>query len=358
MTRSATIRSLVLAAVIAALLVAGAADAFEAAGPSKTHRDAVSRADAVPWSQAPPPQTQPPKPIVNSSPDNARACSPSDLNITSEGVSALAGSLDYAAQLTNVSRSVCSLRAAPTSFAEITPAGARVPLPFTNPLAGGNLRPLVPSNLVPGASGSIEMNSFHECDSITSGGGEKAEHAHDATRLVIGLSTGGNLTLGPPTEGGFYQFPCPPVTVSSLGVNAPTPTYPPSPYAGLTAAMQLPKAVRAGTTLTYIVALTNTTDRQVALTPCPGYTEALTHTIRADVERSYALNCKKVGNIDPHATVRFQMRLPIPANTANGLHDFFWSSVVVPLPILDPDNTVPTGAVPLNGTILVKGVSR
>jgi hypothetical protein len=92
-----------------------------------------------------------------------------------------------------------------------------------------------------------------------------------------------------------------------------------------TANMPPGQQTNAGSTLTYIVVLTNPTDGPISLTPCPGYIQsARTSTPVKDL---YALNCAPVAAIDAHKTVRFEMRMAIPGDTPTGSLTIFWSLI-------------------------------
>jgi hypothetical protein len=78
---------------------------------------------------------------------------------------------------------------------------------------------------------------------------------------------------------------------------------------------------RPGETSTYAVALTNTSEQPFRFgAPCPVYVVALTPGRVA----SYVLNCQPVPEIAPHATVRFEMRLPVPPGQTLGRATLSW----------------------------------
>ncbi|WP_430667257.1 hypothetical protein [Jatrophihabitans telluris] len=116
----------------------------------------------------------------------------------------------------------------------------------------------------------------------------------------------------------------------------PEPVY---PLDVLRTTLELPHTAKAGSVLRFTVAVHNPTAQGVSLTPCPGYLEAaLTST---PDKRTYALNCAPVRAIIPGQTVRFAMRLPLPAGTSHGPTKVLWS--------LKAPNTESIGTVVVTG---------
>jgi hypothetical protein len=119
---------------------------------------------------------------------------------------------------------------------------------------------------------------------------------------------------------------CGSLAMSQLGLPAREPTGQ-APRPGtpdtLTVSVAMPAAVRAGTTLRFVVTLANPTTMTVRLTPCPGYNEEI-YTVGGRVSRWYWLNCGAVRSFPPHGRVRYAMMLPIPARTVTGLAKFWW----------------------------------
>jgi hypothetical protein len=122
------------------------------------------------------------------------------------------------------------------------------------------------------------------------------------------------------------------VSVGSCGLNLdqlglPT-TYPiqPSPVAGtadaLSPALILPPTASSGSTLRYLVVLTNPTDLPTRLLPCPSYTEAVGYP--NSVVRTYWLNCSAVPELAPGQGEKFSMQLLIPRSVLLGVSKFSW----------------------------------
>lgn len=107
----------------------------------------------------------------------------------------------------------------------------------------------------------------------------------------------------------------------------------------LRVSLGLPAAVVGGSTLDYVVALTNPTGHPVAFAGCPLYQETIV-TRRAVLAPAYVLNCDGEGAVGAGRTVRFQMRLPTPRVGISQMASVVWS-------VLDPS------AINASGTVTV-----
>ena len=103
----------------------------------------------------------------------------------------------------------------------------------------------------------------------------------------------------------------------------------PGSAATLVATVSLARAVRAGTTVSYVVTLHNPTATPVAFTPCPHFTESIfvAPDVRGTrpVSRTYALNCTQASAIGPHESERFAMRIDVPRSGRTSIGKFSWS---------------------------------
>lgn len=103
---------------------------------------------------------------------------------------------------------------------------------------------------------------------------------------------------------------------------------------------QAPVSVRPGQEVRYVVRLTNPTDADVALAPCPGYLASRfvlgVEETGYNVSELYRLNCRPVGAVPAQGSVAFQMRTEVPADPPGG-PDFNvgWRLVA---PRLSPDD--------------------
>lgn len=83
----------------------------------------------------------------------------------------------------------------------------------------------------------------------------------------------------------------------------------------LTAHLDIPKTVRAGSTLSYQVVLENQSDKAVHLKPCPVYQETMT-ALGGKVQtnsQTLELNCTTVHSIQPHMQITYEMVITIPS---------------------------------------------
>lgn len=86
--------------------------------------------------------------------------------------------------------------------------------------------------------------------------------------------------------------------------------------------IRAPDSVKRGSTLVYFVTLTNASNADYRLTPCPDYVEIL-GAKQAQVR--YQLNCAPVGHIGSGRSVTFEMRLAVPPSMAPGPTVLNWS---------------------------------
>ena len=119
---------------------------------------------------------------------------------------------------------------------------------------------------------------------------------------------------------------------SHLGVRPPTSDVsvaPPGSVGSLLATVTLPRSLRAGTTIRYVVSLRNPTGKTVRFTPCPNFTESIFLAPGVKGTRpeahTYALNCAQATPVPPHGTERFAMALTIPYLARSSLAKFGWS---------------------------------
>jgi hypothetical protein len=139
-------------------------------------------------------------------------------------------------------------------------------------------------------------------------------------QLDITLPGGGTVTVNDPVSG--FDVSCGlHLTRFFVQQSEPRPAH--DPLSDLTMSLEVPPTVAARSTLVYIADLTNPTDTAVSLARCPGYVEAASGPNQ--VKELYGLNCAHVGAIAGHDTVRFEMRLHIPAHAVGGPLTLHWS---------------------------------
>lgn len=311
----------ILSVVVTALLIAGGAGVAADVDASPKSRP-VPTAGAVPW-KALPTVRFPIVPLHASLPAaDDPSCTANHLVPTAVAQGGFG--LDfYYVNLKNVGPEACSLKGQPTYVDQIQTDGRRHRYPSVPISTDGAIAALgtVPSNIALGGSGYVVIVTSHMCPA--------GYHTRDSPLVAIGLPIGGELATGL-AGGGDFHFPCGTPLVSGLGIAMPQPTDPPPAYAGITVHIEHPASVKAGTTLAYVVDLTNTTDRTIALTPCQDYSEQIGHGPDLYGFHSYQLNCSSVGSIRPHHTVRFQMRLGVPAAMQTGPQLLGWAGIAIP----------------------------
>jgi hypothetical protein len=89
--------------------------------------------------------------------------------------------------------------------------------------------------------------------------------------------------------------------------------------AQLTVKVDAPEQLTPGTVLKYSVTITNPTKEDIALKPCPSYTEGL----KGFAGETYQLNCDAVTSIPAEASTVFDMQCVVPAE-AKGDNDLGW----------------------------------
>lgn len=165
----------------------------------------------------------------------------------------------------------------------------------------------------------LGLESDTYCGARPGGGGGGETYRH----FTVTLRGGGAVSLTVPGQG--LDLTCGLHVTKFFDPNYPEPQ-PILPFAPLRATLVLPRAATAGQTLVYEVDLHNPTNSAVGLKPCPAYVEALIGP--TPVKQSYALNCTPVATIAAGQTVRFAMKLPIPADTPAGQLRIEWALIL------------------------------
>jgi hypothetical protein len=207
--------------------------------------------------------------------------------------------------LANSSARACALAGIPTVIG-IGPDARKYRFrPATG--VGDNLIGPGPAELAPGERGGATLASWDGCPRLLRGRKEPIE------RLLVRLPRAGQLAVRvEPTDNAVCGF-----SVSRFGAAPPKTPSQRSPLNRLTASLQVPSTVQAGTVLTYTVTLRNTADRAISLSPCPSYTEYLYAAQPATVRHDYSLNCAGVHRIPALGSVQFAMRIPVPAGSGS-----------------------------------------
>jgi len=222
------------------------------------------------------------------------------------------GNTNLPVTFTNRSASTCALVGEPT-LAGLQSNGALVPLEVTAGSYFGDPGP--PANIDPGQVAALNISGTAGCLAAQSG-----KHL-GYPKFRIGLPAGGTIDIA---AAGFEAI-CG-VSLSQFGVpaDAVTPVTPPA--SPLTVQMTAPATARAGTTLVYTVTLSNPTTTDVALSPCPTYTEFVGtgSTKWLATVLYYGLNCDSTPAIPAGGSATFEMHLALPADQPAGSGKFGW----------------------------------
>jgi hypothetical protein len=279
-------------AIVALSLLAGACDAW---GGGSTH------AGVVTWVDRPAPPYTAPQPAPVPYATAAPACRVNQIRTTGARVGFATGNVDERFTFTNISRSSCLLSGVP-AISALAPNGQRLRLHTTPAPDGTFFGMLAPSVISPGRHVFLDLAT----EDVSCTLGRSFVYRDLTFRMPNGrrLITHTRLTR---LCGGWRMsgFGLPLRTTAEL---------PPKPGSidTLRVIVSLPATARAGTTLRYLVTLTNPTDTSVRLDPCPSYTEAVAASIPRLLHPAFFLTCDAVGSIAPGGRVRYEMRLRLP----------------------------------------------
>jgi hypothetical protein len=156
----------------------------------------------------------------------------------------------------------------------------------------------VGGDLAPGARGYLTFEVHDGC----------ANRSARYRSATVTLPSGSSLTIP------FHvRVPCPGLQFGGLGIPWPQPHEQVDPRSKLRVSIAAPPSVAAGTTLDYVVTLTNPGATAVPLTHCPGYLESLDSVNGLRIKFGYGLNCTAHPTIEPGTSVRYEMRIEVPS---------------------------------------------
>ena len=298
-----------IAGLVATIGVAGCGSTVASlarAGPPSPSISPVSERGAVPWVDQPG-QFFKPRPLpVHYRPANAPPCTAAQIRVSPDGQNGATGDSLWYFAFRNVSGSTCILRGYPSAVAS-QPGEPDVTAThfgwFVKDERSGNMRP-------GGVTGLLLVTSVN-CPA----GQANANAAPVYHSVTVTIPGGGQVVIN-----GSFDMVCG-LQTSMFSVRQPQQRYTQSPVSGARVALDLPTGVVAGSTLDYVAALTNPTGTDMVLSPCPGYEQGLGLAGKAVL----SLNCRAQRTIPAHQTVRFAMRLHVPADTPTGPGSLFWS---------------------------------
>ena len=287
---------------------------------------AAGQRPVVPWSS-----TRPVK--ASASPSLAPPCRAHDLHahLFLQGAT---GSLVGGVNLLNAGPRPCSLLGWPT--VSFRGSAARAEKWRVKKLAASPAPPDVLADppgslraLQPGKSAGVSVFWSNWCGP---GATPTGTQSAPPDAIVLGLAGGTRIAL-PVVHAPRCDAPPDPSLVS-VGPFAPTPRHLPQssrlplrPTIVGSRPVRVKPGLRAfrvhrGERFRFEVALTNTAKRtfRFARSSCPSYLEQ----VGGRPAQAYVLNCRPVGAIAPHATVRFEMQATIPVSVPVGANSLTW----------------------------------
>jgi len=265
----------------------------------------------IPWIDSPAPPLQPTTPSPTPTrPTDARPCAAAEVSTSFTEPNGAGGHKIVYAMFRNVSDSICVL----TGYPHVTATG--VGLPDVVATDGSFFPSPGSANVAPGQDTWLGLETDSYCAKSPGGGDSGPVYS----TVTVDLPVGGTVML----QGHAFGLTCG-LRLTPFFVPLPVESPAPDPIGELTAALEIPPTVAAGTTLSYVVRLTNPTEQAISLQPCPGYIQHTPAT--PTVKQTYALNCTPAAMIGAHATVRFEMRMHLPDATAPGKLPLYWALI-------------------------------
>ena len=307
MSKNLTARSLAFLISAVALSACGSSTALSPSPtPSPTPSPSLQSSTsttAVPWLNKPAvmPTT------TTSTEPSAPPCSPSDLEVGSVTSGGALGSSVWSVPITNSSRVVCSLPETPRAITATGPGGERVSLQNKPMLESGTV------SLPAGRSITFMMQARDTCN--PSGTVFPTNHYHSVDlEIPTGVLKLENVHL----------LLCNSQIFSAFQPQLNTEPPPPGSIPSLSARLTLPRSVKAGSEIQYLVTLENETGTNVSLRPCPIYQEGIfiTSSPVQKTDQTLQLNCSTVSSIPAQGQVSFEMVISVPSEP--GLAKFSW----------------------------------
>jgi len=311
MTRGLRVTMLAVAAVVLALATAGcgsrAAPAAAAVTPSPSISP-VSERGAVPWVDRAGriflPSPLPTRPLAA----NAPPCTAAQVRVFPDGGNGGGGHSYQTFAFRNVSRATCLLRGYPPVVAS-EPGKAPVAAANGGFFVGRELS----GNMPPGGVTTLSIETERDCPARYANPNQYPHLIYHT--VTIGIPGGSHVVIR-----AMFDVLCGLYT-GQFAVAQPPQRYTQSPVADARVTLEMPSGAIAGTTLDYVVDLTNPTATSMVLSPCPGYDQGLGAAGRVTI---LALNCPAQRLIPAHRTVRFAMRLDVSGDTPTGPDTVYW----------------------------------
>jgi hypothetical protein len=217
--------------------------------------------------------------------------------------------------ITNIGKGGCALQGYPTAL-EALQASAWHRLKFYEGTFFYVEQPTPPPvELAPGAAAELIIGTGDACN------GGNIDDSKLYTQWRATLPGGGTIELNAPINAycgleasSFHPMPAP---------QPPEPTPTPGPFDGLQFQLQAPTTAVKGSTLSYDVKVTNATDTDIALSPCPTWSEVIAVvTDPAPVTTSGPFDCTATPAVPAHSSISIPMVIKVPE--ALGMAKFVW----------------------------------
>jgi hypothetical protein len=246
----------------------------------------------------------------------ARACAAADVQVTAGPAGAYRGQATQEIRIANTGSEACHLPGFPG--VQLQPANEA---PQT--VGASELAPQLastPLELAPGEEAIVLLGTPGSCEAAN-GPARKVSR-----RLQLALPGGGVKAL----DGVHIDTLCGRATVmrfervQSEGAARAMAMQAAGAISQLTGAISAPDEASRGAVLRYTVTLTNPTASPVSLAACPAYTQSL-YADGKSADSTMRLNCDGAGGqIPAHASVSFDMQVPVPASLAAGSGKLSW----------------------------------
>jgi hypothetical protein len=246
----------------------------------------------------------------------ARACAAADVQVTAGPAGAYRGQATQEIRIANTGSEACHLPGFPG--VQLQPANEA---PQT--VGASELAPQLastPLELAPGEEAIVLLGTPGSCEAAN-GPARKVSR-----RLQLALPGGGVKAL----DGVHIDTLCGRATVmrfervQSEGAARAMAMQAAGAISQLTGAISAPDEASRGAVLRYTVTLTNPTASPVSLAACPAYTQSL-YADGKSADSTMRLNCGGAGGqIPAHASVSFDMQVPVPASLAAGSGKLSW----------------------------------
>ena len=280
-----------------------APSAASSANSTKTTQNGSATTTAVPWIDKPatiPTTTTSPKPIPP-------PCTPTVLTVGSVISEGAMGSALWAVPIANIGRASCSIPDIPKSITAVGPNGRR-----------GNLeiQPLEQTGTISIPSGTGVTLMLQASDFCDAAGTIRPTNHYNSVNI--------DLTTGVLELKNIHLLLCANQIFSGFQPQRATKVPSPGSVASLYPLLQLPKTIKAGNTIHYVVTLENQTNNNVSLIPCPVYQEEIfvPSGSTQKISRTLQLNCSSIHSIGPRSQLSFEMVIAVPSQT--GPAKFSW----------------------------------